>query len=115
MIEPADVVVTRFTSPSWSSVLVYAGALVTTTGGPVSHAAVIARELAIPDVIGDMTAFAPLTTGMKSPSIPSTRPSSASVWRRFPPGTDLGETHRRGNNTRLPGVGKRSCGRPGRR
>ena len=34
MIDPGDVVVTRFTSPSWSSVLVYACALVTTPAGP---------------------------------------------------------------------------------
>jgi rifampicin phosphotransferase len=64
LIEPGDVVVTRFTSPSWNSILVLAGAIVTTTGGLVSHAAVLARELGIPAVVGDATAFDRLTTGM---------------------------------------------------
>ncbi len=63
LIEPGDVVVTRFTSPTWNSILVHAGALVTTTGGLVSHAAVIARELGIPAVIGDVDACTRLRTG----------------------------------------------------
>jgi pyruvate,water dikinase len=63
LIEPGDVVVTRFTSPTWNSILVDAGALVTTTGGLVSHAAVIARELGIPAVVGDTHACTRLHTG----------------------------------------------------
>lgn len=63
LIEPGDVVITRFTSPSWNSILARAGALVTTTGGLVSHAAVIARELGIPAVIGDATACERFATG----------------------------------------------------
>ncbi len=63
LIEPGDVVITRFTSPSWNSILARAGALVTTTGGLVSHAAVIARELGIPAVIGDPTACERFVTG----------------------------------------------------
>ncbi len=61
VIEPGDVIITRCTSPSWNTILAYAGALVTATGGLASHAAVIARELGIPAVIGDsdvMTRFA---------------------------------------------------------
>jgi pyruvate,water dikinase len=57
VIEPGDVVITRFTSPSWNTILSHAGALVTTTGGLASHAAIIARELGIPAVIGDATAM----------------------------------------------------------
>lgn len=63
VIEPGDVVITRFTTPSWNSILALAGAVVTTTGGLVSHAAVIARELDIPAVIGDTTAFDRFATG----------------------------------------------------
>ena len=63
IIEPGDVVITQVTSPSWNSILALAGALVTTSGGLVSHAAVIARELDIPAVIGDATAFDRFTTG----------------------------------------------------
>jgi rifampicin phosphotransferase len=64
LIEAGDVVVTSFTSPSWNHLLTLAGAVVTTTGGLVSHAAVLARELGIPAVIGDTTALHRLTTGM---------------------------------------------------
>lgn len=63
MIEPGDVIITSATSPSWNSILVHAGALVTSTGGLVSHAAVIARELDLPAVIGDTTATRRFTTG----------------------------------------------------
>ncbi len=62
-MEPGDVVITRFTSPSWNSILVHAGALVTTTGGLLSHAATIARELDIPAVIGDASAIMRITSG----------------------------------------------------
>ncbi|QQS25559.1 MAG: hypothetical protein IPM43_04065 [Actinomycetota bacterium] len=61
--EPGDVVVTAATSPSWNTVLAHAGALVTATGGLVSHAAITARELGIPAVIGDPTACRRLRTG----------------------------------------------------
>ncbi|MFN3215457.1 MAG: PEP-utilizing enzyme [Acidimicrobiales bacterium] len=61
--EPGDVVITSFTSPSWNAILAEAGAIVTTTGGLVSHAAVFARELGIPAVLGDTTATKRFTTG----------------------------------------------------
>ena len=57
--EPGDVIITSATSPAWNTVLVHAGALVTANGGLVSHAAVIARELGIPAVIGDTTVCTP--------------------------------------------------------
>ncbi len=64
LIEPGDVVVTHCTSPSWNSILVLAGALVTAHGGLLSHATIIARELGIAAVIGDATACTRLVTGM---------------------------------------------------
>jgi pyruvate,water dikinase len=64
LIEPGDVIITRATSPTWNVVLGYAGALVTTTGGLLSHAAVLARELGIPALIGDLDARDRITTGM---------------------------------------------------
>jgi pyruvate,water dikinase len=63
LIEPGDVIITRATSPTWNVVLGYAGALVTTTGGLLSHAAVLARELGIPALIGDGDARQRITTG----------------------------------------------------
>ncbi len=52
LLEPGDVLVVRATSPAFNTVLSIAGAVVTTDGGPMSHAAVLARELGIPAVIG---------------------------------------------------------------
>jgi rifampicin phosphotransferase len=64
LIEAGDVLITAATCPSWNVVLVHAGALVTTSGGLVSHAAVIARELDIAALIGEPTATRRITTGM---------------------------------------------------
>lgn len=61
--EPGDVIITSANSPSWNTLLVHAGALVTASGGLVSHAAVTARELGIPAIIGDPTACRRLRTG----------------------------------------------------
>ena len=49
---PGDVLVVRFTTPAYNTVLTIAGAVVTTEGALLSHAAVMARELGIPAVIG---------------------------------------------------------------
>lgn len=51
-LEPGDVLVVRATSPAFNAVLAIAGAVVTTNGGVLSHAAVLARELGIPAVVG---------------------------------------------------------------
>lgn len=51
-LEVGDVVVTRITGPAWNSLLPSVGALVVEAGGPLSHAAIVAREFGIPAVIG---------------------------------------------------------------
>jgi pyruvate,water dikinase len=51
-LEPGDVLVVRATSPAFNAVLTIAGAVVTANGGAMSHAAVLARELGIPAVVG---------------------------------------------------------------
>jgi pyruvate,water dikinase len=51
-MEPGDVLVVRATSPAFNAVLSIAGAVVTADGGPMSHAAVLARELGIAAVVG---------------------------------------------------------------
>lgn len=51
-MEPGDVLVVRATSPAFNAVLGIAGAVITVDGGPMSHAAVLARELGIPAVVG---------------------------------------------------------------
>lgn len=56
-IEPGDVLVCPITSPVWSVLFPSTGALVTDTGGVLSHPAIIAREYRIPAVVatGDAT------------------------------------------------------------
>jgi rifampicin phosphotransferase len=51
-LEPGDVLVVRATSPAFNAVLAIAGAVVTSHGGALSHAAVLARELGIPAIVG---------------------------------------------------------------
>lgn len=49
---PGDVLVVPCTTPAFNMVLTLAGAVVTAEGGALSHAAVLARELGIPAVVG---------------------------------------------------------------
>jgi pyruvate,water dikinase len=51
-MEPGDVLVTPTTTPAFNAVLAIAGGLVVEEGGLVSHAAVMARELGLPAVVG---------------------------------------------------------------
>lgn len=51
-VEPGEILVCRTTDPSWASTLMLASALVIDIGGPISHGAIVARELGIPCVIG---------------------------------------------------------------
>ena len=50
--EPGDVIIARYTAPTFNSVLASAGAVVTEQGGLLCHTAVIARELGIAAVVG---------------------------------------------------------------
>ena len=52
LLEAGDVLVVPFTTPAYNVVLPLAGAIVTVDGGPLSHAAVLARELGISAVVG---------------------------------------------------------------
>ncbi|HKK23327.1 MAG TPA: phosphoenolpyruvate synthase, partial [Pseudohaliea sp.] len=51
-VEPGDVIVTGMTDPDWEPVMKRAAAIVTDRGGRTCHAAIIARELGIPAVVG---------------------------------------------------------------
>ena len=51
-IEPGDVLVTDMTDPDWEPIMKKAAAIVTNRGGRTCHAAIIARELGIPAVVG---------------------------------------------------------------
>jgi len=51
-VQPGDVLVTDMTDPDWEPVMKRAAAIVTNRGGRTCHAAIIARELGIPAVVG---------------------------------------------------------------
>ncbi len=58
-----DVLVVPCTTPAYNSVLTLAGAIVTADGGPLSHAAVLARELGISAVVGARGALTDIPDG----------------------------------------------------
>ena len=51
-VQPGDVLVTDMTDPDWEPVMKRAAAIITNRGGRTCHAAIIARELGIPAVVG---------------------------------------------------------------
>ncbi len=51
-VEPGDVLVTDMTDPDWEPIMKRAAAIVTNRGGRTCHAAIIARELGIPAIVG---------------------------------------------------------------
>ncbi|MEY4416516.1 MAG: hypothetical protein RIQ53_3809 [Pseudomonadota bacterium] len=62
-VQPGDVLVTDMTDPNWEPVMKRASAIVTNRGGRTCHAAIIARELGIPAVVGCGDATEKLTDG----------------------------------------------------
>jgi pyruvate,water dikinase len=62
-VHPGDVLVTDMTDPNWEPVMKRAAAIVTNRGGRTCHAAIIARELGIPAIVGSGDATARLREG----------------------------------------------------
>ena len=62
-VQPGDVLVTDMTDPNWEPVMKRASAIVTNRGGRTCHAAIIARELGIPAVVGCGQATEQLSEG----------------------------------------------------
>jgi pyruvate,water dikinase len=62
-VQPGDVLVTDMTDPNWEPVMKRASAIVTNRGGRTCHAAIIARELGIPAVVGCGNATEQLSDG----------------------------------------------------
>jgi pyruvate,water dikinase len=60
---PGEVLVTARTDPDWEPIMKQASAIVTDQGGRTCHAAIIARELGIPAIVGCDHATQVLTTG----------------------------------------------------
>lgn len=64
-VKPGDVLVTDMTDPDWEPIMKRAAAIVTNRGGRTCHAAIIARELGIPAVVGCGDATDKITDGME--------------------------------------------------
>lgn len=62
-LQTGEVLVAEMTSPDWMPVMRRAGALVTDAGGSTCHAAIVARELGVPAVVGTRRATAVLRDG----------------------------------------------------
>ena len=62
-LEPGDVLIASFIGPSFNSILPMLGALVVEEGGPLCHAAIVAREFGLPAVIGAKGATVHLVDG----------------------------------------------------
>ena len=63
-LKAGEILVAETTSPDWGPVMKRAGAIVTNRGGRTCHAAIVARELGIPAIVGAEHATERLTTGM---------------------------------------------------
>lgn len=63
-VQAGDILVTDMTDPDWEPVMKRASAIVTNRGGRTCHAAIIARELGVPAVVGCENATEILTDGM---------------------------------------------------
>jgi pyruvate,water dikinase len=64
-LEAGDVLVCRTTDPSWATLMYLAGALVIDIGGPISHGAIVARELGVPCVINTKVAVDSIVSGQR--------------------------------------------------
>lgn len=64
-VEPGDILVADMTDPNWEPVMKKAAAIVTNRGGRTCHAAIVAREIGVPAVVGCADATRILKDGMK--------------------------------------------------
>lgn len=62
-LKPGEIVVTNVTSPDWDPVLKKCAAIITDKGGRTSHAAIVARELGIPAIVGSNNATSVIKDG----------------------------------------------------
>jgi pyruvate,water dikinase len=64
-LRDGDVLVASMTNPDYTPAMLKASAIVTDIGGMLSHAAIVARELGIPSVVGTRDATKKLRDGME--------------------------------------------------
>lgn len=64
-LRPGDVLIAPYTSPAWTPLFQLATAVVVDTGGPLSHAAIVAREYRLPAVLGTVNGTQRLRDGQR--------------------------------------------------
>ena len=64
-IEPGDILVTTTTTPAFGAVFPLLAGVVAASGGPLSHTAIVARELGIPAVVGAADALVRIADGVE--------------------------------------------------
>ena len=64
-VQEGDVLVSDMTDPDWEPVMKRAAAIITNRGGRTCHAAIIARELGVPAIVGCGNATEVLTDGQE--------------------------------------------------
>jgi pyruvate,water dikinase len=64
-LDDGDILVCESTDPSWVSLFLVAGGVVTDLGGLLSHGAIVAREMGLPCVVGTKAATATLVDGQR--------------------------------------------------
>lgn len=62
-LQPGEILITDITDPDWEPVMKIASAIVTNRGGRTCHAAIVARELGIPAIVGCVDATQKISTG----------------------------------------------------
>ncbi|MEO3703669.1 phosphoenolpyruvate synthase [Trichormus azollae] len=65
LFQPGEILVTNRTDPDWEPIMKSASAIVTNAGGRTCHAAIIAREMGIPAIVGCGNATTVLQTGQE--------------------------------------------------
>jgi pyruvate,water dikinase len=64
-LQPGQILIAMTTMPAWTPFFGVAAAVVTETGGPLSHCAVVAREYGIPAVVGAAGAMSAIQPGQR--------------------------------------------------
>jgi len=64
-LQPGEILVCPTTAPPWTPLFATAGAVVTDTGGILSHCAVVAREFGIPAVVGTHVGTSRIKSGQR--------------------------------------------------
>ncbi len=65
-VKPGDILVTDMTDPDWEPIMKRAGGIVTNRGGRTCHAAIIARELGVPAIVGCGDATSTILDGIEA-------------------------------------------------